>query len=135
VSAMVCTRAGCGEAESRINGYCSVYCEDIGALEEELAAAQLELERLRGALAVIADGRWAHPATPDGLRSKHLGAPGARDLARKVLAALQEGSSVTSRRKSWGKRCKPYWCAVAQASFREQPCVHRDCVRNNWWRS
>lgn len=33
---MICARPGCGEAESRVNGYCSVYCEDTHELDIEV---------------------------------------------------------------------------------------------------
>ena len=33
---MICKRAGCGMKENRINGYCSVYCEDMFDLEKKL---------------------------------------------------------------------------------------------------
>ena len=32
-----CARTGCNEPESRVNGYCSVHCEDMADLEAVLA--------------------------------------------------------------------------------------------------
>ena len=43
---MLCARPMCEEKESRINGYCSVYCQDVGELQKENAA----LKRVRDGL-------------------------------------------------------------------------------------
>ena len=40
---MLCARPGCGKNESRINEYCSCYCEDIDEKEKEI-------EKLKGLL-------------------------------------------------------------------------------------
>lgn len=48
MSSTKCARGLCDEAEFRINGYCSNYCEDVDALEQEI-------QRLRAALNELTD--------------------------------------------------------------------------------
>ena len=42
--------ARCGADEFRLDGYCSVYCEDMHEAEQEIAALKLENKRLRDGL-------------------------------------------------------------------------------------
>ena len=57
---MLCARPICEEKENRINGYCTVYCEDIhfehqrvAQLEAELNIYKQEIERRDDAIAMI----------------------------------------------------------------------------------
>jgi hypothetical protein len=48
----------CGDKEFRINGFCSVYCDDMWDVEEEVIALRAALERtlsfVKGAGAILA---------------------------------------------------------------------------------
>jgi len=44
---MKCKRSGCEEAESRIDGYCSMYCRDVDEAWCEVARVKKELDDLR----------------------------------------------------------------------------------------
>jgi len=39
--------ARCGDAEYRLDGYCTVYCADMDEVEHDLAEARREAEALR----------------------------------------------------------------------------------------
>ena len=39
---MLCARLTCEEQEDRINGFCSVYCEDVDALQQIIDGLKLE---------------------------------------------------------------------------------------------
>ena len=44
---MQCARPMCEEEESRINGYCSVYCEDVDEARREIAHLKATLTVIR----------------------------------------------------------------------------------------
>jgi chromosome segregation ATPase len=46
----ICARPNCGENECRVNGYCSNYCEDIHALQQQLSEAQRERDEAKAQL-------------------------------------------------------------------------------------
>ena len=61
---MKCAREGCEEQESRINGYCSCHCEEIGEWTEEYNLVcdqkntlKAKIARYEKALREIADAR------------------------------------------------------------------------------
>ena len=55
MSEMLCARPACEEKENRINGYCSVYCEDVGELEKENTALKRELKYWKDAHSVLSE--------------------------------------------------------------------------------
>lgn len=44
-----CSRPGCNTREKRINGYCSVYCEDVHEVEQERDRYRVALEEIASA--------------------------------------------------------------------------------------
>ena len=51
---MMCKRDGCSVPESRINGYCSCHCEDVGLAEEQIKELEEENTKLRKAICIYA---------------------------------------------------------------------------------
>ena len=54
--AMLCDRPMCNENENRINGYCSVYCEDVDGARQDIASLEATNANLLEALEAIYEG-------------------------------------------------------------------------------
>jgi flavin-binding protein dodecin len=80
---MKCKR--CEAAEDRINGFCSVYCEDMAEVEAEN-------KRLREALEAIS---WMSVVMPDGSVNT--------TASYHARVALEEGVSLVPRKETKGE--------------------------------
>ena len=77
---MKCNRPMCDEEESRINGYCSVYCEDVDE-------ARQQITHLKAALILITDIAYDY----DGNRTVESLMKLVDELAQVAIDALKDG--------------------------------------------
>ena len=84
MSEMLCARPACEEKENRINGYCSVYCEDVGELEKENTALKRELKYWKDAHSVLSEVTYNRNAA----LKREL--EGARKLAHDYITAYEK---------------------------------------------
>jgi len=92
----VCARPGCEERETRIHGYCSVYCEDVHAYQQDAEEARAALVKLADVIRRMLEGIKDGRVKVDGglVLAEGLAYPWSKEWCTRAEQALEAAEEV-----------------------------------------